>query len=242
MIKFFRKIRQKLLTENKFSKYLIYAIGEIVLVVIGILIALQINNWNENKAKTEKEIFHLKNISSNLEMDLNNEIINGIEYTERQMSAYELLKSDFYEKDKLTNDSIRKLFFQNLNQWDLVLNTVAFENLKSSGMDLISNDSIKIQILTLYGTDYKYIERLHYEITKFHSEGVTTIMADNVNMWNELTDKDRKFLKNNFPLSSRLQYENYSNSNFLGNLNRVKPNVEKLIQNIANEIEHLENK
>ena len=47
MIKFFRKIRQKLLSENKFNKYLIYAIGEIILVVIGILIALQINNWNE---------------------------------------------------------------------------------------------------------------------------------------------------------------------------------------------------
>ena len=49
MINFFRKIRQKLLTENKFSKYLLYAIGEIVLVVIGILIALQINNWNQQR-------------------------------------------------------------------------------------------------------------------------------------------------------------------------------------------------
>ncbi len=55
MIKFFRKIRQKLLSENKFSKYLIYAIGEIILVVIGILIALQINNWNEAK-KLQEEI------------------------------------------------------------------------------------------------------------------------------------------------------------------------------------------
>ncbi len=49
MIKFFRKIRQRLLSENKFSKYLIYAIGEIVLVVIEILIALQINTWNESR-------------------------------------------------------------------------------------------------------------------------------------------------------------------------------------------------
>ena len=49
MIKFFRKIRQKLLSENKFSKYLIYAIGEIILVVIGILIALQFNNYNEQR-------------------------------------------------------------------------------------------------------------------------------------------------------------------------------------------------
>ncbi|MEH6746612.1 MAG: DUF6090 family protein [Maribacter arcticus] len=58
MIKFFRKIRQRLLTENKFSKYLLYAIGEILLVVIGILIALQINMWSDNrKAKVQFEGF-----------------------------------------------------------------------------------------------------------------------------------------------------------------------------------------
>jgi len=54
MIKFFRKIRQKLLSENRFSKYLIYAVGEILLVVIGILIAVQINNFNEQN-KTYQE-------------------------------------------------------------------------------------------------------------------------------------------------------------------------------------------
>lgn len=58
MINFFRKIRQKMLTENKFIKYMIYAIGEIVLVVIGILIALQVNNWNQNRlnSKIEKQL------------------------------------------------------------------------------------------------------------------------------------------------------------------------------------------
>lgn len=55
MIKFFRQIRQRLLAQSKFSKYLLYAIGEIVLVVIGILIALQINNWNESR-KLQEEI------------------------------------------------------------------------------------------------------------------------------------------------------------------------------------------
>jgi len=53
MLKFFRKIRQQLLSENSYSKYLLYAVGEIILVVIGILIALQINNWNT--ANTEKQ-------------------------------------------------------------------------------------------------------------------------------------------------------------------------------------------
>lgn len=52
MIKFLRTIRQKLLIEGKTSKYLKYAIGEIILVFIGILIAMQINNWNERKTTT----------------------------------------------------------------------------------------------------------------------------------------------------------------------------------------------
>ena len=56
MIKFFRKVRQKLLSENKFSKYLLYAIGEIVLVVIGILITLQFKNSYQNFMESKKEI------------------------------------------------------------------------------------------------------------------------------------------------------------------------------------------
>ena len=62
MIKFFRKIRQDMINENRASKYLLYAIGEIVLVVIGILIALQINNWNESRKENEEEIVILKSL------------------------------------------------------------------------------------------------------------------------------------------------------------------------------------
>ena len=71
MIKFFRKIRQRLLTENKFSKYLLYAIGEILLVVIGILLALNINNKNQQKINDTKIINILKEIQVDLEKDIN---------------------------------------------------------------------------------------------------------------------------------------------------------------------------
>lgn len=71
MIKFFRKIRYHLMETGKTSKYLKYAIGEIILVVIGILIALQINNWNENN-KSEKEAnFQLSKLRDNLNSDKN---------------------------------------------------------------------------------------------------------------------------------------------------------------------------
>ena len=70
MIKFFRKIRQNLLSEGKFGKYLKYAIGEILLVVIGILIAVQINNWNIKFQNEEKEILYLTRLTTNLGSDI----------------------------------------------------------------------------------------------------------------------------------------------------------------------------
>ncbi len=71
-----------MLTENKFSKYLIYAIGEIVLVVIGILIALQINNWNETKQRSNQEKKVLLELTTNLRKDSTDNVINAKWYKE----------------------------------------------------------------------------------------------------------------------------------------------------------------
>ena len=70
MINFFRKIRRKYADDNKPLKYARYAIGEILLVVIGILIALQVNNWNEEKKTRAVELNYLENIKSDLELNL----------------------------------------------------------------------------------------------------------------------------------------------------------------------------
>ena len=72
MLKLFRKIRQNLLSESKFSKYLLYAIGEIILVVIGILIALQINAWSQYKKERLAEQDILTRMERDLQSDLNN--------------------------------------------------------------------------------------------------------------------------------------------------------------------------
>ena len=67
---FFRKIRQQLLNENKFSKYFLYAIGEILLVVIGILIALAINNQNAQRKEIEQEQIILKQLKEDYKANL----------------------------------------------------------------------------------------------------------------------------------------------------------------------------
>lgn len=93
MLKFFRHIRQRLLNENKFSKYLLYAIGEIVLVVIGILIALQINNWNE--ARKEKH----------LEKQLISLLINDLEEKKRENIVDFNISEQFVERFQAVIDT-----------------------------------------------------------------------------------------------------------------------------------------
>ena len=72
MLKFFRKIRKNLLTEGNFSKYLLYALGEIILVVIGILIALQIDNWNSEKKDLKAERSYLTSLYGEFSTNLVN--------------------------------------------------------------------------------------------------------------------------------------------------------------------------
>lgn len=86
MIKFFRRLRQNLISENRFRKYMLYAIGEIVLVVIGILLALQINNWNQQKNNEDKLISLLKEHQEELKLnkrDIDGEIRRSENYIKR---------------------------------------------------------------------------------------------------------------------------------------------------------------
>jgi hypothetical protein len=92
MIKFFRKIRQKLLSENKFSKYLLYAIGEIILVVIGILIALQINNKNELRKENETARILALSLFEDLQKDTDF-LKEGLDFSKQKINHCTLLQS-----------------------------------------------------------------------------------------------------------------------------------------------------
>ena len=76
MLHFFRKIRWRLAQDNQFFKYTRYAIGEIVLVVLGILIALQINDWNERRKNEEKELKALRDLQAEFEEEA--EVLRGL--------------------------------------------------------------------------------------------------------------------------------------------------------------------
>jgi hypothetical protein len=134
MINIFRTIRQQLLTENKFAKYLIYALGEIVLVVIGILIALSINNWNSNLNETKELQGYLINIKNNLQADLTG--IKEIKIFRDSSRAYSLKYLKIAKKNKITIEGYAAIEYSNYNVfWDLYFKShqSGFEALKNSG-------------------------------------------------------------------------------------------------------------
>lgn len=102
MLKFFKKVRQNLLSEGKTGKYLKYAIGEIILVVIGILIALSINNWNERRKNDLKESLLIKNIIEDLNLD-SIQISQSLNELADQMQVVDELIAKALDSEKILN-------------------------------------------------------------------------------------------------------------------------------------------
>lgn len=147
MIPFFRKIRQKLLSQNRVTRYLIYALGEIALVMIGILLALQVNNWNEQKKNHafEREILSL--LEQNL---LKDSLLISIEL--------EKAKTGNQLTDSLLAQVENKNYGEQLNFWmGKIINfqrfksqSSAFEVLKSKGIENISNKELQLALIEYY--------------------------------------------------------------------------------------------
>ena len=157
MIKIFRRIRQRLLSENKFNKYLIYAIGEIILVVIGILIALQINNWNESQKTIKKETIILNDFASALKQDLEHSINPLIQTLEQRYAYTDSLITLFGNTKRINNDQLeyfRALMFGLNYTWEIT----AYENFKSEGAGIIRDKNKRNALIEIYNGNYPQLQ------------------------------------------------------------------------------------
>ncbi len=149
MIKFFRNIRRRLLRENRFTRYLLYAIGEIILVVIGILIALQINNWNEAQKNREVEREILTQISENLQQDK----IRLQEIRERYLTALNSAELLIDENQRNKSPDSVPLWLGDVIQFERFQPiTNSYEALKSEGLQLVRDKELR-KNLGLYYDD-----------------------------------------------------------------------------------------
>ena len=148
MLRFFRRIRQRLLAENKVNRYFLYAIGEILLVVIGILLALQIDTWNNEQIDRRKEKEYLRNLIEDLEAQ-QNQVNLQIEHEalmrEQCQKALRQLSAE-----RINFDSINK-YLAVVTRRTFVVNDPTFQDLKSSGNILIIRDNaLRKKILSFY--------------------------------------------------------------------------------------------
>jgi len=152
MIPFFRRLRKQLADDNRPLKYLRYAIGEIVLVVIGILIALSINNWNEERKEHLREIKLLSEVKSNLKANISN-LESDIKQQIRGAWCIDYVM-DHMDHKRPYSDSIPYYMTQIDFAPDVVLVSSAYETLQSLGLEIIENDSLRQRLTNLYGVVY----------------------------------------------------------------------------------------
>ena len=188
MIKFFRQIRYKLMSENKTSKYLKYAVGEILLVVIGILIALSINNWNQNKREQATLDGYLNSISNNIREDLNKidfmrqqriNTMNRVPYMYETLALKDYLKRSDVKFASESINNFSKLDYLNSDN-------TGFESVKNSGF------LSKLQGKDIENLIYKYYNLV--DETAKREDDFNEILKNSLNEFNGEIIEDRYFL------------------------------------------------
>ncbi len=165
MIKFFRKIRYDLMEKNKTGQYFKYAIGEIVLVVIGILIALQINTAKNEKDKRIEEITHLENILSDLKQD-KSELIKIIDRRKSKTESATIMEN-YYNTKKVDSLNLYYSHWTNVLWWETHNPSwVTFKELINSGkLSTLTNEKVKQLLLQI---DYKYNQMFELRNHMYH--------------------------------------------------------------------------
>lgn len=224
MIKFFRKIRQKMLAENKFSKYLLYAIGEIILVVIGILIALSINNWHRERLNIKLEKRYLEDLVNDLKQDsvILQDLFKEAELTViAKDSIYKVINEPDFQLDSLPYYFTR----QWINYRTFSPSKTTIEEMKSSShLAIVRNDILRKQIVNIY---YKYDLFLQDEALSQKATREIFIIAKNeLKNIDDPTSEEIKLLLQDKGMTNRIR-KNFA----IGRL--------KSISNISNECNSL---
>lgn len=148
MLAFLRKIRRSLAESDSARKYILYAIGEILLVMIGILLALQINNWNEDRKISVQEAKIYREIKDELEVSVLKIKQELEDHLRNQKSTKIVLNMMLHRRNY--HDSIMHHLRASVDPEEFTVKTSAFESLKSIGIELLSKDSLRRAITDMY--------------------------------------------------------------------------------------------
>ncbi len=169
MIKFFRKIRQKLLSENKFTKYLMYAFGEILLVMVGILLAFQVNQWNESRKEQKLETDLLSEMRESLKEDLRQ--LTFVQNFQEEINDSQNTFIAWLDDEDLEVEDINMHIAKTLYLSEFLPRNGPYETMKQFGLKKINNDSLRAQIIYLYEVRYNqyadFLAMYRIQVNKF---------------------------------------------------------------------------
>jgi len=190
MLPFFRKLRQRLLAKNQLTRYLLYAFGEILLVVIGILLALQVNNWNEDRKFRAQQAGLLKDLENDLEANLaeleSGRVMNGL-----LLDEYRSLMRAIRE-DQPASPAIDSLCLHLENWHSPYFTRTAYESLKNKGLEIIRNDSLKKRIISVYERSFVFVTDDYDKMEWDFSASVKTSLLNKYIQYEELDSRENK--------------------------------------------------
>ena len=167
MINFFRKIRKKLADDNQFFKYSRYAVGEILLVVIGILIALSINNWNDERKTRAIELDLLKELRSTTKGQFNLEF-EQLKGNKRSLTACQVILNNLNQGHSY-HDSLTTYFTEVFTNYIVLNKDNAYQKVKTHGMNFISDFELKDELMTIFEVNSKWLVELNERNVQFQN-------------------------------------------------------------------------
>jgi len=232
-----------MMIENKYGRYLTYAIGEIILMVIGILLALQINNWNENRKLKLKEVSSIKNLVE--EIGFNNNILQTVNKVDSTSLVFgKKILAILKDKDSKYKDSISYDFGKMLENRIFISRRTAYENLKSIDFNIIKSDSVRMNISFIYDGLYSYLDNEQNNNKRESSKKLNNLIQNNFEKVevNRIVPNDYEVLKKNKNFTNALSFYIYNkqvsykqNVEYYLWLEKIRLEMEDYLMEIKNE-------
>ncbi|WP_204346702.1 hypothetical protein [Psychroserpens algicola] len=234
MIKFFRNIRQNLLSEGKTGKYFKYAIGEIILVVIGILIALQINNWNEKRKENIVEVELIDVLITDLKSK-KTEFLSDLAIGKLIIKNSDISINHWENTSEIDTLNLKFLLkFLGEDEWFFEVNSPIYSTISGSGLWKQLPDSLNKQIDEIYRGQFGRIKSafvkqseyaLNTKLTFLTTNRLLTLDKSTSEIQQIVSEKDEEFIK---------QIELFKSGviRLTSNFKTTIPAIEKLIENL----------
>ncbi len=183
-MKVFRKIRRSSIQEGKLRKYVTYAVGEIFLIVVGILLAFQVNSWNNRLTKSKAESIYYINIKRQI-IDDKNLIIGNLDYNKRYLEQYRFATKIIEDNDRDQMDTLGYIALNLTKYSDVNRSSNIYQSLVNSGeLTLITNPEVVEKLQKLEET-YSYMNRME----KIHLDAILLSIVNELNVVMKYSDR-----------------------------------------------------